>query len=67
MAGDYIPQTHEATITDNTTVRRILVTHNMKTCIIPRHMVLAIRNTEEVGRLLDGVTGAHGGVLHRRE
>ncbi|KAH7435636.1 hypothetical protein KP509_06G072800 [Ceratopteris richardii] len=36
---------------------------NKKTRIIPRHIQLAIRNDEELGRLLNGVTIAHGGVL----
>ncbi|AQK79356.1 Histone H2A [Zea mays] len=34
-----------------------------KTRIIPRHLLLAIRNNEELGKLLGGVTIAHGGVL----
>nr|ACG30088.1 histone H2A [Zea mays] len=36
---------------------------NKKTRIIPRHVLLAIRNDEELGKLLGGVTIAHGGVL----
>jgi histone H2A len=36
---------------------------NKKSRIIPRHVLLAIRNDEELGRLLAGVTIAHGGVL----
>eukprot|EP00252_Welwitschia_mirabilis_P012053 TRINITY_DN26817_c0_g1_i1.p1 TRINITY_DN26817_c0_g1~~TRINITY_DN26817_c0_g1_i1.p1 ORF type:complete len:140 (+),score=20.57 TRINITY_DN26817_c0_g1_i1:85-504(+) len=36
---------------------------NKKTRIIPRHILLAIRNDDELGRLLSGVTIAHGGVL----
>ncbi|PWA38415.1 histone H2A [Artemisia annua] len=36
---------------------------NKKTRIIPRHVLLAIRNDEELGKLLSGVTIAHGGVL----
>ncbi|XP_042479710.1 histone H2A, sperm-like [Macadamia integrifolia] len=36
---------------------------NKKTRIIPRHLLLAVRNDEELGRLLDGVTIASGGVL----
>ncbi|XP_044960368.1 protein H2A.5-like [Hordeum vulgare subsp. vulgare] len=36
---------------------------NKKTRIIPRHLLLAIRNDEEIGKLLTGVTIAHGGVL----
>ncbi|KAM3215129.1 hypothetical protein ACQJBY_067229 [Aegilops geniculata] len=36
---------------------------NKKTRIIPRHLLLAIRNDEEIGKLLAGVTIAHGGVL----
>ncbi|KAF8666926.1 hypothetical protein HU200_004490 [Digitaria exilis] len=36
---------------------------NKKNRIIPRHVLLAIRNDEELGRLLAGVTIAHGGVL----
>ncbi|KAG6731630.1 hypothetical protein I3842_01G139100 [Carya illinoinensis] len=36
---------------------------NKKNRIIPRHMLLAVRNDEEVGKLLAGVTIAHGGVL----
>uniref|UniRef100_A0A804MQ80 Histone H2A n=1 Tax=Zea mays TaxID=4577 RepID=A0A804MQ80_MAIZE len=34
---------------------------NKKTRIIPRHVLLAIRNDEELGKLLAGVTIAHGG------
>ncbi|KAL1208546.1 putative histone H2A.7 [Cardamine amara subsp. amara] len=36
---------------------------NKKSRIIPRHLLLAIRNDEELGNLLSGVTIAHGGVL----
>ncbi|KAL8146156.1 histone H2A [Apium graveolens] len=36
---------------------------NKKTRIIPRHLLLAVRNDEELGKLLAGVTFAHGGVL----
>nr|ACG30715.1 histone H2A [Zea mays] len=36
---------------------------NKKTRIVPRHVLLAIRNNEELGKLLTGVTIAHGGVL----
>merc|ERR1712001_350129 len=36
---------------------------NKKTRIIPRHLQLAIRNDEELNKLLAGVTIAHGGVL----
>jgi len=36
---------------------------NKKTRIIPRHLQLAIRNDEELNRLLGGVTIAQGGVL----
>ncbi|CAN1329355.1 Histone H2A.1 [Linum perenne] len=36
---------------------------NKKNRIIPRHVLLAIRNDEELGKLLAGVTIAHGGVL----
>ncbi|KAL6864666.1 hypothetical protein ACP4OV_015817 [Aristida adscensionis] len=36
---------------------------NRKTRIVPRHVLLAIRNDDELGRLLAGVTIAHGGVL----
>ncbi|MCO5548831.1 hypothetical protein L7F22_002293 [Adiantum nelumboides] len=36
---------------------------NKKSRIIPRHIQLAIRNDEELGKLLSGVTIAHGGVL----
>ena len=36
---------------------------NKKTRIIPRHLHLAIRNDEELNRLLSGVTIAQGGVL----
>ncbi|GFP98353.1 probable histone h2a.1 [Phtheirospermum japonicum] len=33
-----------------------------KNRIIPRHVLLAVRNDEELGKLLAGVTIAHGGV-----
>ena len=36
---------------------------NKKQRIIPRHLQLAIRNDEELNKLLDGVTIAQGGVL----
>jgi histone H2A len=36
---------------------------NEKKRIIPRHLQLAIRNDEELNKLLDGVTIAQGGVL----
>ncbi|KAF3793560.1 Histone H2A-1 [Nymphaea thermarum] len=36
---------------------------NKKTRIIPRHVLLAVRNDEELGKLLAGVTIANGGVL----
>ncbi|GLJ46095.1 hypothetical protein SUGI_0970910 [Cryptomeria japonica] len=36
---------------------------NKKNRIIPRHILLAVRNDEELGKLLGGVTIAHGGVL----
>ncbi|KAI3979906.1 hypothetical protein MKX01_042560 [Papaver californicum] len=36
---------------------------NKKSRIIPRHLLLAIRNDEELGKLLAGVTIASGGVL----
>ncbi|XP_058078006.1 uncharacterized protein LOC131226240 [Magnolia sinica] len=35
---------------------------NKKSCIIPRHL-LAVRNDEELGKLLAGVTISSGGVL----
>ncbi|KAL0922442.1 hypothetical protein M5K25_006429 [Dendrobium thyrsiflorum] len=36
---------------------------NKKNRIIPRHVLLAIRNDDELGKLLGRVTIAHGGVL----
>lgn len=36
---------------------------NKKSRIIPRHVLLAIRNDDELGKLLQGVTVASGGVL----
>ena len=36
---------------------------NKKNRIIPRHVLLAVRNDEELGKLPAGVTIAHGGVL----
>ncbi|CAM0957714.1 unnamed protein product [Alopecurus aequalis] len=36
---------------------------NKKSRIVPRHLLLAIRNDDEFGKLLSGVTIAHGGVL----
>ena len=36
---------------------------NKKTRIVPRHIQLAIRNDEELSKLLSGVTIANGGVL----
>jgi histone H2A len=36
---------------------------NKKSRIIPRHVTLAVRNDEELNKLLSGVTVAQGGVL----
>ncbi|KAL7136497.1 hypothetical protein ABFS83_10G035100 [Erythranthe nasuta] len=36
---------------------------NKKNRITPRHFLLAVRNDEELGKLLAGVTIAYGGVL----
>ena len=36
---------------------------NKKNRIVPRHVLLAVRNDEELGKLLAGVTIASGGVL----
>ncbi|KAL9676975.1 hypothetical protein QQ045_005198 [Rhodiola kirilowii] len=36
---------------------------NKKSRIIPMHLLLPIRNDEELGKLLNGVTIAHSGVL----
>lgn len=36
---------------------------NKKSRIIPRHLQLAIRNDDELGKLMHGVTIASGGVL----
>ena len=36
---------------------------NKKSRIIPRHITLAVRNDEELNKLLSGVTVAAGGVL----
>ncbi|KAG2725993.1 hypothetical protein I3760_01G091600 [Carya illinoinensis] len=36
---------------------------NKKNKINPRHVLLAVRNDEELGKLLQGVTIANGGVL----
>ncbi len=36
---------------------------NKKTRIVPRHIQLAVRNDEELNKLLGGVTIASGGVL----
>ena len=37
---------------------------NKKTRIIPRHIQLAVRNDEELSKLLSGVTIASGGLLY---
>ncbi|KAG2670203.1 hypothetical protein I3760_14G073700 [Carya illinoinensis] len=37
--------------------------NNKKNRIILRHVLLAVRNNEELGKLLFGVTIAHGGVI----
>ncbi|KAA3672962.1 histone H2A [Paragonimus westermani] len=39
------------------------VRNNKKTRMIPRHLQLAIRNDQELNKLLGGVTIAQGGVL----
>ncbi|VAH70369.1 unnamed protein product [Triticum turgidum subsp. durum] len=36
---------------------------NKKTRIMPRHLLIATRNDEELSKLLDGITIAHSGVL----
>ncbi|XP_057778160.1 probable histone H2A.5 [Salvia miltiorrhiza] len=36
---------------------------NKKSRIVPRHVQLAVRNDDELGKLLHGVTIANGGVL----
>ena len=36
---------------------------NKRTRITPRHVQLAVRNDEELNKLLGGVTISHGGVL----
>ena len=36
---------------------------NKKSRIVPRHITLAVKNDEELNRLLGGVTIASGGVL----
>jgi len=36
---------------------------NKKTRIVPRHVQLAVRNDEELNKLMGGVTIASGGVL----
>jgi hypothetical protein len=41
----------------------LVLADNKKTRIIPRHVQLAIRNDEELSRLLSDVTIASGGVL----
>ncbi|ROT68998.1 histone H2A [Penaeus vannamei] len=42
---------------------QVMPRDNKKTRIIPRHLQLAIRNDEELNKLLSGVTIAQGGVL----
>jgi len=42
---------------------KIISSDNKKTRIIPRHIQLAIRNDEELNKLLSEVTIAQGGVL----
>lgn len=39
------------------------VRDNKKTRIVPRHIQLAVRNDEELSKLLGAVTIANGGVL----
>lgn len=36
---------------------------NKRSRIIPRHIQLAVRNDEELNKLLDGVTISEGGVM----
>jgi len=44
-------------------LKNLLYRNNKKTRIIPRHVQLAIRNDEELNKLLSNVTIAQGGVL----
>ncbi|XP_037410424.1 protein H2A.5-like [Triticum dicoccoides] len=37
--------------------------YNKKTRLMPRHLLLATRNDEELSKMLDGITIAHSGVL----
>ncbi|KAJ7713902.1 hypothetical protein B0H14DRAFT_2297922, partial [Mycena olivaceomarginata] len=39
------------------------VRDNKKHCIVPRHLQLAIRNDEELGKLLGSVVISQGGVV----
>ena len=36
---------------------------NKKSCIVPRHITLEVKNNENINKLLGGVTIASGGVL----
>ena len=42
---------------------RNAATENKKSRIVPRHIQLAVRNDEELNKLLGGVTISQGGVL----
>ncbi|PKU33401.1 hypothetical protein llap_16296 [Limosa lapponica baueri] len=53
----------EATLTEHFQLAGNAARDNKKTRIIPRHLQLAIRNDEELNKLLGKVTIAQGGVL----
>uniref|UniRef100_F6GZ06 Histone H2A n=1 Tax=Vitis vinifera TaxID=29760 RepID=F6GZ06_VITVI len=62
-ASVYLATVLEYLATEVSELARNAAWDNQKHRIIPRHVLLAVRNDEELGKLLAGVTIARGGVL----
>ena len=62
-ASVYLATVLEYLATEVLELARNAAWDNQKHRIIPRHVLLVVRNDEELGKLLAGVTIAHGGFL----